>query len=88
MPGLHFHDLRHEAGCRWLENGVPLHHVQELLGHTNLAQPSTCLHASEFGLRDSIHRYDVSRGTFVAQTAVIDHPPVCHDEAIDTDKPK
>ena len=85
---LHFHDLRHEAGCRWLENGVPLHHVQELLGHTNLAQTSTYLHASEFGLRDSIHRYDVLRGTSVAQTRVVDHPPACHDEVLDTDKHK
>jgi integrase len=24
---LHFHDLRHEAGCRWLERGWPIHHV-------------------------------------------------------------
>lgn len=26
---LHFHDLRHRAGCRWLEQGWPIHHVQE-----------------------------------------------------------
>ena len=25
---LHFHDLRHEAGSRWLESGVPLHHIR------------------------------------------------------------
>jgi hypothetical protein len=24
---LHFHDLRREAGSRWLDDGVPLHHV-------------------------------------------------------------
>ena len=30
---LHFHDLRHEAGCRWLEAGWPIHHVREMLGH-------------------------------------------------------
>ena len=29
---LHFHYLRHEAGSRWLEAGMPLHHVKELLG--------------------------------------------------------
>jgi integrase len=38
---LHFHDLRHEAGCRWLEAGWPIHYVQEMLGHTNLSQTST-----------------------------------------------
>lgn len=38
---LHLHDLRHEAGCRWLEAGWPIHHVQEMLGHANLSQTST-----------------------------------------------
>ena len=33
---LHFHDLRHEAGCRWLEAGWPIDHVQEMLGDANL----------------------------------------------------
>jgi integrase len=42
---LHFHDLRHEAGCRWLEAGWPVHHLQEMLGHANLSQTSTYLHA-------------------------------------------
>jgi len=37
---LHFNDLRHEAGCRWLEQGWPIHHVQEMLGHANLSQTS------------------------------------------------
>ena len=32
---LHFHDLRHEAGCRWLEQGWPIHHVQEMLVRGN-----------------------------------------------------
>ena len=27
---LHFHDLRHAVGCRWLEAGWPIHHVQEM----------------------------------------------------------
>ena len=26
---LHLHDCRHEAGCRWLEQGWPIHHVQD-----------------------------------------------------------
>jgi integrase len=33
--GLHFHDLRREAGSRWLEGGVPLHKVRDRLGHAN-----------------------------------------------------
>jgi integrase len=58
---LHFHDLRHEAGCRWLEAGWPIHHVQEMLGHANLSQTSTYLHAAEMGLQDSMRRFDDSR---------------------------
>src|SRR5438046_221792 len=33
---LHFHDLRREAGSRWLEGGVPLHTVRDWLGHTSI----------------------------------------------------
>jgi len=29
---LHFHDLRREAGSRWLDGGMPLHAVRDLLG--------------------------------------------------------
>ena len=37
---LHFHDLRREAGSRWLEGGVPLKSC-DWLGHTNIGQTST-----------------------------------------------
>ena len=37
---LHFHDLRREAGSRWMEAGVPLATIQKWLGHTNIAQTS------------------------------------------------
>ena len=59
---LRFHDLRHEAGCRWLEAGWPIHHVQEMLGHANLSQTSTYLHAAEMGLQESMKRFDAARG--------------------------
>jgi len=42
---LHFHDLRREAGSRWLETGAPLHKIQKWLGHTTIAQTSTYLMA-------------------------------------------
>ena len=80
-------DLRHEAGCRWLEAGLPLHHIQEMLGHTNLAQTSTYLHASEFGLMDSMKRFDESRkGKPLANIQAIDHEPVCQSGENDRDK--
>jgi integrase len=51
---LHFHDLRHEAGSRWLEAGMPLHHVKEILGQANISQTDTYLNAGKVALHDSI----------------------------------
>jgi integrase len=53
---LHFHDLRREAGSRWLDRGVPLHAVQALLGHANVAQTSTYLAVTNQGLDDVMAR--------------------------------
>ena len=83
---LHFHDLRHEAGCRWLEQGWPIHHVQEMLGHANLSQTSTYLHASEMGLAESMRKFDASRCTPVADETQIEHPPVSNAESNQADK--
>jgi integrase len=57
---LHFHDLRHEAGSRLLEAGWPLHHVQEMLGHSNVSQTSTYLNATRIGLQESMRRMESS----------------------------
>jgi integrase len=79
---LHFHDLRHEAGCRWLEAGWPIHHVQEMLGHANLSQTSTYLHAAEGGLQESMRRFDDSaRGKPVAKIDQVEQRPFSHDES-------
>jgi integrase len=76
---LHFHDLRHEAGSRWLEAGWPLHHIQEMLGHANLSQTSTYLHAAERGLQDSMRRFDAARCKTVANQEQIEQRPLSHD---------
>ena len=55
---LHFHDLRHEAGSRWLEAGLPLHYVKELLGHTDISTTDTYLNASRIHLRESMLKLD------------------------------
>ena len=46
---LHFHDLRREAGSRWLDAGLPLHQIQTWLGHTNISQTSTYLAVTDTG---------------------------------------
>jgi integrase len=81
---LHLHDLRREAGSRWLEGGVPLHTIRDWLGHTSIAQTSTylagtiktqhdamvCVRGSPFGRATACNRC-TNRG---AKTAT-----VCHD---------
>lgn len=46
IDDLHFHDLRREAGSRWMDAGIPLATIQRWLGHANIAQTSTYLGAS------------------------------------------
>lgn len=43
---LKFHDLRREAGSRWMDAGVPLATIQRWLGHANISQTSTYLGVS------------------------------------------
>jgi hypothetical protein len=73
---LHFHDLRHEAGSRWLEAGWPLHHVRAMLGHANVSQTDTYLNAARMGLHESMKRYDAARCNPVANDPPIEHRPV------------
>jgi hypothetical protein len=46
VTDLHFHDLRREAGSRWMDTGIPLATIQRSLEHANIAQTSTYLGAS------------------------------------------
>lgn len=84
---LHFHDLRHEAGSRLLEQGWPLHHVQEMLGHANVSQTSTYLNATRIGLQDSMRRFDEagSRCNPVAIELATEHPPDCNADSPSAD---
>lgn len=63
---LHFHDLRHEAGSRWLEAGWPLHKVRDMLGHATIDQTDTYLNASRLGLQEEMRRFDGTRCNPVA----------------------
>ncbi len=58
IAGLHFHDLRREAGSRWLEGGVSLATIRDWLGHTNIAQTSTYLAGAIQGAHDEMARYE------------------------------
>ncbi len=79
---LHWHDLRHEAGSRWIEAAWPLHHVQRTLGHANLTQTSTYLNATVAGIEESMRKMDAQRGYLqsVAQAPKSAPRPDCNDE--------
>ena len=83
---LHFHDLRHEAGSRWLEAGMPLHHIKELLGHANIRQTDTYLNASRIVLQASIQRFDAFRGNSVANEPTTENRPPSREDSDESSK--
>ena len=44
---LHWHDLRHEAACRWLSAGLDLWAIQLLLGHADLKTTQRYLNVTD-----------------------------------------
>lgn len=58
---LHLHDLRREAGSRWLEGGVPIHVVRDWLGHTSIAQTSTYLAGTLRVQHDAMAAFEARR---------------------------
>jgi integrase len=59
---LHFHDLRREAGSRWMDAGVPLATIQRWLGHHNISQTSKYLAASLGGDANEMRAYEARIG--------------------------
>lgn len=55
---LHFHDLRREAGSRWMDAGVPIATIQRWLGHTNVSQTNTYLAGTSTTEHDHIRRFE------------------------------
>jgi hypothetical protein len=52
-----------------------------MLGHTNLSQTSTYLHANEMGLQESMRKFDAARGKLVANDPVKEHRHIGHEHA-------
>jgi integrase len=73
---LHFHDLRREAGSRWMDAGVPLTMIQKWLGHANISQTSTYLAASGGGDAEAMRAFEERAGRLpqVAASAGSDGP--------------
>lgn len=87
IKGLHFHDLRREAGSRWMDAGVPLATIQRWLGHHNISQTSTYLAASGGGDSDAMRKFEQATGRLpqVAAPAgsTSDQPISTDNEAIE-----
>jgi len=60
---LHLHDLRREAGSRWLEGGVPLHTIRDWLGHTSIAQTSTYLAGTMRSQHDAMAAFEARKAS-------------------------
>jgi integrase len=72
IQDLHFHDLRREAGSRWLEGGVPLQTVRDWLGHTNISQTSTYLESTLKSAHEAMRRYEERLGRECNENATTD----------------
>ncbi len=53
---LHWHDLRHEAACRWLSRGLDLRAIQLLLGHADLKTTQRYLNVTDEELRKTMRQ--------------------------------
>jgi integrase len=58
---LHFHDLRREAGSRWMDGGVPIAAIQRWLGHANVSQTSTYLAGNSSSEHDAMARFELQQ---------------------------
>jgi integrase len=68
INSLQLRDLRHEAGSRFDETGVPIHQVSRLLGHTSLATTTRYLNVQRESLHAAVARLETHLATSIAQT--------------------
>ena len=61
LGNLQLRDLRHEAGSRFDEAGMPTNYVSKILGHTNLTTTSRYLNIQRRGLHRAMQQFEASR---------------------------
>ena len=54
-PALHFHSLRHGFASNSVSQGIPIHHVRTLMGHSNIATTNVYL---EMNPKDALASYE------------------------------
>ncbi|KKL28363.1 hypothetical protein LCGC14_2375930, partial [marine sediment metagenome] len=45
-PKLHFHSLRHGFGTQSANQGMPIHHIKTLMGHSNISTTNVYLESN------------------------------------------
>jgi integrase len=61
LPDLQLRDLRHEAGSRFDEAGVPTNYVSKILGHASLSTTTRYLNIQRRGLHLAMEKLEESR---------------------------
>ena len=54
-PGIHFHSLRHGFASQCVKNGMPIHFVRTLMGHSNISTTNVYLTANP---KDALKSYE------------------------------
>ena len=83
ITDLHFHDLRREAGSRWMEAGVPLATIQKWLGHANISQTSTYLATTTSGEHEAMRRFEERIGRLTPLDRQRETPPHTNTQSIE-----
>jgi integrase len=79
LVNFRFHDLRREAGSRWIEGGMVLHEVRDFLGHARVSQTDTYLGTNADRLHEALKRFE--RHQSGARGTTGDRPPVASEVA-------
>ena len=56
LEGFQLRDLRHEAGSRFDEEGIPINYVSKMMGHTDLTTTTRYLNVQ----RRELHRVNAA----------------------------
>lgn len=54
-PNIHFHSLRHGFGSHLANQGMPIHHIRTLMGHSNISTTNVYL---ELNPKEAIKSYE------------------------------
>lgn len=56
-PELHFHSLRHGFATQCVSNGIPIHHIRTLMGHSNISTTNVYLEANPINALKSYEEF-------------------------------